>query len=155
MAALSTRPVDYSERVRVLQPQHPALWVADRVIDHGELVALARGGGAAGKLDYESRLLVCDGTAEQWCVFAVLAAGIAGAVVVVPEPDADLAAVVTDEWVTHAFVPSSLVEALNDAPAEDLRVVVVTDRDEVPAGSAAAGDVWATVAAVDPWSMRN
>ncbi|QDC15492.1 amino acid adenylation domain-containing protein [Rhodococcus ruber] len=155
VAALSARPVDYSERVRVLQPQHPALWVAGRVVDHGELVALARGGGAAGKLDYESRLLVCDGTAEQWRVFAILAAGIAGAVVVVPEPDADLAAVVTDEWVTHAFVASSQVEALNDAPAEDLRVVVVTDRDEVPAGSAAAGDEWATVAAVDPWSMRN
>ncbi|WP_246872436.1 non-ribosomal peptide synthetase [Rhodococcus sp. DMU1] len=152
---LSHRPVDYSERVRVLQPQHPALWVAGRVLYHGELVAVVRGGAAALKLDYESRSLVCDLTAEQWRIFAILAAGIAGAVVIVPEPGADLAAVVADEWVTHAFVPSSLVDALNEAPGDDLGVVVVTDRDEVPPGSVAAGGQWTTVAAVDPWSMRN
>lgn len=83
----------------------------------------------------------------------MLAAAVAGAVVVVPGHDDDLGELVLEEWVSHAFVPAAEVSALSDS--EDLEAVIVTDRhagvDIVVSGPLAGK----SAGAADPWVLQE
>lgn len=153
MAGLSGRSLGYTDRPEVLGPGDRALCFGDVCLNHGEVVAALRRGQQELALTYDSRILPGSAAADRWTVFAVLAAAVAGAVVVVPGHDDDLGELVLEEWVSHAFVPAAEVSALSDS--EDLEAVIVTDRhagvDIVVSGPLAGK----SAGAADPWVLQE
>jgi amino acid adenylation domain-containing protein len=153
VAGLSGRSLGYTDRPEVLGPGDRALCFGDVCLNHGEVVAALRRGQQELALTYDSRILPGSAAADRWTVFAVLAAAVAGAVVVVPGHDDDLGELVLEEWVSHAFVPAAEVSALSDS--EDLEAVIVTDRhagvDIVVSGPLAGK----SAGAADPWVLQE
>ncbi|MBY6410481.1 amino acid adenylation domain-containing protein [Rhodococcus sp. BP-252] len=128
----SPRPIAYSERTRLLDPSDPAVVVVTgdgtvEEIGQSTLVAaLTEANGRYG-VTFESRLLAASDAGDAWQLSALLAAGVVGAAWVVPSGDGELADLVLDEWVTHAFVPAADTGELGGDDFEDLDAVVVTD----------------------------
>ncbi|MFD6896359.1 amino acid adenylation domain-containing protein [Rhodococcus sp. NPDC060086] len=152
VAGLSGRSLGYTDRPEVLGPGDRALRFGDVHLSHGEVVAALRRGQEELALTYDSRVLPHRSEVDRWTVFAVLAAAVAGAVVVVPGRDDDLGALALDEWVSHVFVPSVDVSSLSDS--EDLAAVIVTDRHAREDGVVSGPLAGKTVAPADPWVVR-
>ncbi|WP_338885884.1 amino acid adenylation domain-containing protein [Rhodococcus sovatensis] len=143
----SSRPVSYSERVRLLRAEDPFAFFDDarKPISHGEVVTLADSLREHIGLTYESRTY---GTAEfgnVWSAMEWVLASSTGAAMVIPESEhtdsVDLVA--AEQWVTHAFVSGAEADALGDSTdAEDLASVVLVEHpiDAVlPASRSTAG----------------
>jgi hypothetical protein len=128
-------PVSYADRVGPLLGEHPALVInagtAMRVVSQSEATELASALRARYALDNESRTYIAAPMNRQVELFEFLFAGTAGAAMVVPEVDVDdernVADVIADEWVTHAFVSADQLAQLVDDEFEDLVTVVVVD----------------------------
>ncbi|QBJ95559.1 amino acid adenylation domain-containing protein [Rhodococcus sp. ABRD24] len=126
----SGRPVGYSERIRRLGPEDPALTASDGSwsITHGHLVALAERDRARYDVTYESRVVCTGPVSGVWWATALLLASTAGAVTVVTEvPGSNVTDILADEWVTHAFVSAACAQAVDMEELEDLEVLVLTD----------------------------
>ncbi len=150
VSAQSERPVAYTERTSVLRAGDPALRLPQGDLTQGRAVAALRRDRTEFGLTYDARILVSGRAADPWSVYAVLAAALAGAVVIVPENRDDLARAAEEEWVTHAFVPGDAVADL--VGCADLEFVSVTDG----VGTAASESVDATICArTHPWSSGS
>ncbi|SEC50046.1 amino acid adenylation domain-containing protein [Rhodococcus pyridinivorans] len=146
----SERPVAYTERTSVLRAGDPALRLPQGDLTQGRAVAALRRDHTEFGLTYDARILVSGRAADPWSVYAVLAAALAGAVVIVPENRDDLARAAEEEWVTHAFVPGEAVADL--VGCADLEFVSVTDGIR----TAASESVDATICArTHPWSSGS
>ncbi|MCK0093889.1 amino acid adenylation domain-containing protein [Rhodococcus sp. F64268] len=153
VADLSGRSLGYTDRPEVLGPGDRALCFGDVHLSHGQGVAALRRGQDQLALTYESRILPGGADADRWTVFAVLAAAIAGAVVVVPGRDDDLGELALEEWVSHAFVPAAEVSALSDS--EDLEVVIITDRHAEAHGGVSGALAGKSATLADPWVLHE
>ena len=131
----SPRPIAYSSRTRLLGIDDAAVVVLDdhSVVEHtqAKLVADLIDSGRRFDVTFESRLTAEPAAGEVWQITALLGAMVAGAVWVVPTRDeqGELLGTLLDEWVTHAFVPTAVAEALASEQFEDLIAVVVTEMD--------------------------
>ncbi|MCA1006191.1 amino acid adenylation domain-containing protein [Rhodococcus hoagii] len=148
----SGRPVTYTERIRRLGSEDPALAAADGSISltHGYVVALAERDRARYDVTYESRTVCTEPLSSIWSVTELLVASTAGAVTVVTAvPEGNVTDLLADEWVTHAFVSAACAQALDVAELEDLEVLVLTDGAR-PEGRP---DVRRVVADAEVWSV--
>jgi non-ribosomal peptide synthetase component F len=129
VAGQSARPVTYANRVRTLRGTDPAFVTPAGSVDYDELVATVERLRARTALTYESRLLRQGRADSVAAVLEVVAAGAAGAtLVLLQEMTTDgLAA----EWVTHLSVDRDLLDGLEPEPLEDLQAVVV-EQGSVP-----------------------
>ncbi|MDH6279131.1 non-ribosomal peptide synthetase [Prescottella agglutinans] len=150
--AQSGRPVTYSERIRRLAPEDPAVVAADGTfaLTHGHVVALAERDRERYGITYESRTVCTEPVTSVWSVAELLVAATAGAVTVVTElPDGNATEVLADEWVTHAFMSEARAQDLDADELEDLEVLVLTGGR--PAGE--LPDVRRVVADAEAWSV--
>ncbi|OZE24442.1 hypothetical protein CH262_14230, partial [Rhodococcus sp. 05-2255-1e] len=136
IAASSGRPVTYSDRTAVLGPDSPALVVVDdgTVIDHGTLAALATSAVAEWAVAFDSRLAVPTRFDSGAAVLAGVVAVTAGAALVTDRAESaeDAADIVSAEWVTHAFLATAdiaAVDRLQPEDIEDLVAIVSVDGD--------------------------
>ncbi|WP_280483008.1 condensation domain-containing protein, partial [Nocardia farcinica] len=138
VAAESSRPVTYANRVTVLRGEHPALVLADgAIVTYDALATAAERMQTRAKLTYESRTFRHGGLDSAAFVAEIVAAGAAGATLVLaPEgPGYDLTGVLADEWITHLLAEDSALSGLDTAELPDLRVVVFDGHDrEAEAG---------------------
>ncbi|WP_228821914.1 MULTISPECIES: non-ribosomal peptide synthetase [Nocardia] len=138
VAAESSRPVTYANRVTVLRGEHPALVLADgAILTYDALATAAERMQTRAKLTYESRTFRHGGLDSAAFVAEIVAAGAAGATLVLaPEgPGYDLTGVLADEWITHLLAEDSALSGLDTAELPDLRVVVFDGHDrEAEAG---------------------
>ncbi|MFD3813429.1 condensation domain-containing protein, partial [Rhodococcus sp. NPDC058639] len=146
VSRLSARTIAYTERTAVPSPGDTGICFPDAALSQGRAVALLRNGIVGKELTYDARILVAGPDADRWVLHAVLAAALAGAVVVMADNASDVAHLADEEWVTHAFVPRDAVDAL--AACADLETVFVIDGEEVSAPSGAA---WVLSPSRDPW----
>ncbi|WP_434023872.1 condensation domain-containing protein, partial [Rhodococcus sp. (in: high G+C Gram-positive bacteria)] len=147
VSGLSARTIAYTERTAVPSPGDAGIRFPDTALSQGRAVALLRNGIVGKELTYDARILVAGPDADRWVLHAVLAAALAGAVVVMADNASDVAHLADEEWVTHAFVPRDAVDAL--ATCADLETVFVTDGEDVSAPSDAA---WVLSPSRDPWA---
>nr|WP_256980682.1 non-ribosomal peptide synthase/polyketide synthase [Rhodococcus sp. 14-1411-2a] len=137
VAALSNRPVPYSERTRLLHADDPALRVSesvDVVTSHRAVVAELAEQRDRYEMTYESRVLVSQGAEFAWVAWEILMTLSSGAAAVLTDVGNDADAVtdlMAEEWITHAFLDAELSTSVDLAAAEDLETVVVTDRSDV------------------------
>ncbi|MGF7119705.1 amino acid adenylation domain-containing protein [Rhodococcus sp. BE178] len=147
----SGRPVTYTERIRRLGSEDPAIVAADGSfsLTHGNVVAFAERDRARYDITYESRTACTEPLSSVWSAIELIVASTAGAVTVVTAlPDGNVTDLLADEWVTHAFVSAACAQALDVEELEDLEVLVLTDGalpEERP-------DVRRVVADAEAWS---
>ncbi|WP_067833413.1 non-ribosomal peptide synthetase [Nocardia lijiangensis] len=132
-AAESARPVTYAHRTRALRGADPAFVSADVVRSYDELAAAVARFRARTELTFESRTYHGGRPGSFAALLELVAAGVAGAaVVLVPDPRAELSEALADEWVTHLFADRTRLDAIRTDGLEDLRAVVVDDAEIPP-----------------------
>ncbi|MGW1743966.1 condensation domain-containing protein, partial [Nocardia sp. NPDC001965] len=126
IAAQSSRPVTYADRVRPLQGGDPAtVAVGGRVLSYDELAGVVAEVHSGTELTYESRTFRYGRTDGPAAVVEIVAAGAVGAaVVLVPEVTGEA---LGDEWVTHLWVDRAGLDALDPGVLEDLLALVVEE----------------------------
>ncbi|MBB5912968.1 amino acid adenylation domain-containing protein [Nocardia transvalensis] len=138
IAGQSARPVTYADRTRPLRGADPALATAGTVLSYDQLAAAVERLRARTELTFESRTFRQGPAGTPAALLELLAAGVAGASVVLPE--AATGEALADEWVTHLFSDAAGLAGLDPEPLEDLRAVVV-EGGPVPARFGSAGVV--------------
>lgn len=131
----SARPVTYADRTRALRGGDPAFVTADTVLDYDELAAVVDRLRSGTELDIESRTFHLGAPQSPAALLEIVAAGAAGAALVLPPPNPDEAVdatVLAAEWVTHLFTDAAGLARLDPAPLADLRAVVL-DNGAAPA----------------------
>ncbi|MET8801014.1 amino acid adenylation domain-containing protein, partial [Nocardia sp. NPDC004568] len=126
IAAESSRPVTYADRVRPLQGGDPVcVGAGGRVLSYDELAAVVAEVHTVTELTYESRTFRYGRTHGPAAVAEIVAAGAAGAaVVLVPEVTG---AALGDEWVTHLWIDRAGLEALEPDALEDLSALLLEE----------------------------
>ncbi|AHH15621.1 non-ribosomal peptide synthetase [Nocardia nova SH22a] len=136
IAGESARPVTYANRIRALRGADPAFAAASgESLRYDQLAEAVDRLRARTELTFESRTFRQgrpDGVAA---LLEIVAAGVAGASMVLPET-ADTAAL-ADEWVTHLFTDPAGLARLDPGPLEDLRAVLL-EQGPAPAGFGSA-----------------
>ncbi|WP_067470178.1 non-ribosomal peptide synthetase [Nocardia amamiensis] len=140
--AQSPRPVTYANRIRTLRGDDPAVVPTGmpRTEGHGfalsydALAAAAARLSARTGLTFESRTFRFGGQESVAAVLEVVAAGSAGASVVVADLESAEApqALLAEEWVTHVFTDATDLAAIDPAELEDLQAVVLDEAYSVP-----------------------
>ncbi|MBF6327638.1 non-ribosomal peptide synthetase [Nocardia transvalensis] len=142
IAGESARPVTYANRTRALRGADPAFAAADRTLGYDALAAAVDRLRSRTELTFESRTFR-QGRADAVAgVLEVVAAGAAGAALVLPEEATS--AGLADEWVTHLFTDRDGLAGLDPEPLEDLRAVVI-EQGAIPSPNFGAADVVLTV----------
>ncbi|GAA5099470.1 non-ribosomal peptide synthetase [Nocardia iowensis] len=139
IAAESPRPVTYAHRTRVLRGTDPA-FVGARTLGYDELAGAADRLRTRTELTFESRTFQLGGPAEL-ALIEVVAAGSAGASVVLVPDDAELTEALADEWISHLLTDRAGLSTLDSAALADLQAVVLADGADV-------NSAWTQVAAV-------
>ncbi|MEV0367319.1 amino acid adenylation domain-containing protein [Nocardia fusca] len=126
IAAESSRPVTYADRVRPLQGGDPVcVGAGGRVLSYDELAAVVAEVHTVTELTYESRTFRYGRTNGPAAVAEIVAAGAAGAaVVLVPEVTG---AALGDEWVTHLWIDRAGLDALEPDALEDLSALLLEE----------------------------
>nr|WP_058854020.1 non-ribosomal peptide synthetase [Nocardia jinanensis] len=129
IAAQSSRPVTYADRVRPLQGGDPAsVTVGGRVLSYDELAAVVAEVHTATELTYESRTFRYGRTDGPAAVVEIVAAGAVGAaVVLVTEVTGET---LGDEWVTHLWIDRAGLDALDPGALEDLSALVLEENGQ-------------------------
>ncbi|MGC0365274.1 amino acid adenylation domain-containing protein [Rhodococcus sp. 27YEA15] len=132
IASRSARPVNYSDRVRLLGADDVALSSGSEDADsvsYGQLTDIMARLRSAHDVDYESRLMYAGTVSDDLGVKTVFLAASTGAAVVLP-PDAlddtNVNQILADEWVSHVVAPTNLVSAIESEGLPDLSFVVDT-----------------------------
>ncbi|MGQ4620063.1 AMP-binding protein, partial [Nocardia sp. R7R-8] len=140
--AESPRPVTYAHRTRALRGTDPA-FVGDQTLSYDDLAAAAGRLRARTELTFESRTFQHGSPQSPAALIEVVAAGSAGASVVLVDADGALTESLADEWVTHLVTDRNGLAALDPTALEDLHAVVLDNGvGAVPAGP------WTDVAAI-------
>ncbi|RDI58084.1 non-ribosomal peptide synthetase component F, partial [Nocardia pseudobrasiliensis] len=142
IAGQSARPVTYATRTRALRGPDPAFAAAETVLSYDALAAVVDRVRSRTELTFESRTFR-QGRADSVAgVLEIVAAGAAGASLVVP---AELGSeALADEWVTHLFIDGVGLAGLDPAPLEDLRAVVI-ESGTIPANGFGVAEVVLTL----------
>ncbi|WP_346765427.1 amino acid adenylation domain-containing protein [Rhodococcus sp. 105337] len=131
LAALPSDPVTYSDRIRPVGANDPAVVTASKTFTNEELID--RIGSLREKygLTYESRSAVVGSVDIEVVALEPLVVTATGAVVVVVPADATsgpgLDGVLYGQWVTHVHLPGASLGTLEPGTLEDLAAVVVLD----------------------------
>ncbi|CAB4873911.1 unannotated protein [freshwater metagenome] len=137
VAGLSNRPVPYSERVRLLGADDPALLLSDSAAaatPHRAVIAELAEQREGYEMTYESRVFISPRTEFGRLAWEIVMTLSSGAAAVLTDTGGDpeaVSEVLADEWVTHAFVDADLATSIDLQAAEDLEVVIVTDRAQL------------------------
>ncbi|CCQ17331.1 non-ribosomal peptide synthetase (fragment), partial [Rhodococcus sp. AW25M09] len=129
----SSRPIGYSERVRLLRPDDVAVVVVDgdggiSEYTHGQLVAALRNMNEDSRVTFDSRLFAAAETGSLWQLSALLSACVSGAALVVPaDGKGELVEELLDGWVTHGFLTAASAQSIEAVEFEDLEAVVLVD----------------------------
>ncbi|KAF0963608.1 Linear gramicidin synthase subunit B [Rhodococcus sp. T7] len=139
-AAEPAHPVTYVDRVKPLLAEHPAYVLYRSALANGrERVVVPQQGLAAFlavarerlSVTYESRTLLIGQTGSDPWVLEFLVAATAGAAMVFARDSENtgegLAQLLADEWVTHAFVPSTALTGVDSDGVNDLETLVLLD----------------------------
>ncbi|WP_024800501.1 non-ribosomal peptide synthetase [Nocardia sp. BMG51109] len=131
IAGESARPVTYANRTRPLRGADPAFVAAGATLSYDDLASAVELLRARTELNFESRIFRHGRADSPTALLEVVAAGAAGASLVLPGEVTSEA--LADEWVTHLFADAVVLDGLDAEPLEDLRAVVVED-GPAPAG---------------------
>uniref|UniRef100_UPI0019F4AAE3 condensation domain-containing protein n=1 Tax=Rhodococcus sp. TaxID=1831 RepID=UPI0019F4AAE3 len=131
LAALSSDPVTYSDRLRPVDARDPAVVTASKTFTNAELINRIGSLRERYGLTYESRSAAVGSVDVEVVALEPLVVTATGAVVVVVPPDAasgpGLDGVLYNEWVTHVHLPGASLGTLEPGTLEDLAAVVVVD----------------------------
>nr|WP_245664838.1 amino acid adenylation domain-containing protein [Nocardia grenadensis] len=127
IAAESSRPVTYADRVRPLQGGDPVcVTTGGRVLSYDELAAMVAEVHTVTDLTYESRTFRYGRTDGPAAVVEIVAAGAVGAaVVLVPEVTGET---LGDEWVTHLWIDQAGLDQLEPDAMEDLSALILEEK---------------------------
>ncbi|APE33201.1 non-ribosomal peptide synthetase [Nocardia mangyaensis] len=151
LSVQSARPVTYADRTRALRGGDPAFVGADGVRSYDELATAGARVRAEAGLTFEARTFGSGASDGFTALVEPVAAGVAGAsMVLVPEAADGLSAVLAEEWVSHLFGDRAGIEALDTAELGDLQALIADDTAPGNPGSAEVvlvlGDLRAPVA---------
>ncbi|MCX4093177.1 non-ribosomal peptide synthetase [Nocardia sp. alder85J] len=124
IAGESARPVTYANRIRALRGADPAYATAELVFGYDELAGAVDRLRARTELTYESRTFRSGPAESPAALLELVAAGTAGAAVVVG-PAEPTGAALAEEWVTHLVTDAAGLARLEAEPMADLLAVVV------------------------------
>uniref|UniRef100_UPI000A99889A condensation domain-containing protein n=1 Tax=Nocardia sienata TaxID=248552 RepID=UPI000A99889A len=129
IAAQSSRPVTYADRVRPLQGGDPAsVTGGGRILSYDELAAVVAEVHSGTELTYESRTFRYGRADGPAAVVEIVAAGAVGAaVVLVTEVTSEA---LGDEWVTHLWIDRAGLDALDPGALEDLSALVLEEKGQ-------------------------
>ncbi|WP_278264596.1 non-ribosomal peptide synthetase [Nocardia sp. AG03] len=122
LSTQSARPVTYADRTRALRGGDPAFVGADGVRSYDELATAGARVRADAELTYESRTFGHGAGDSFAALVEPVAAGVAGASMVLANSDA-----LAEEWVSHLFGDRAALETVDTAELEDLRAVIADD----------------------------
>ncbi|MFF3566820.1 amino acid adenylation domain-containing protein [Nocardia jiangxiensis] len=138
-------PVTYADRLRPLRAEHPAyvVYTVDAIgAPHGVVVTqaglsvLSDAQRARYQADGDSRTLAFAAPSDDASVLELLLAVGGAATMVVAAPTVrggdELAPLLLREDVTHAYLPSEVLESLDPAGLDELRVVICAGRSYPP-----------------------
>ncbi|MEU7765424.1 amino acid adenylation domain-containing protein [Nocardia sp. NPDC049190] len=140
--AQSPRPVTYANRTRTLRGDDAAVVLTaadpaqrpadyDGTLSYDALADVVYRLSARTGLTFESRTFRHGRPASLAAVLEVVAAGSAGATVVVPAEaeaaETELSVLLAQEWVSHLFTDAAGLAAIDPAELEDLRAVLVDE----------------------------
>ncbi|MET9485728.1 amino acid adenylation domain-containing protein [Nocardia sp. NPDC006630] len=132
VSAQSARPVTYAHRKAVLRGGDTAFATAGaRAVTYDELAAMADRVRSEAELTFESRTYHLGRTDGPLAVLELVAAGMAGASIVLPGNAIDLDTALAEEWVTHLLAEPAWLADLDPGALPDLRAVVA-DAGTVP-----------------------
>ncbi|MGW5388313.1 amino acid adenylation domain-containing protein, partial [Nocardia sp. NPDC003963] len=127
LAAQSSRPVTYADRVRPLQGGDPASVTAGgRILSYDELAGVVAEVHSATELTYESRTFRYGRADGPAAVVEIVAAGAVGAAVVLVTDVTGAA--LGDEWVTHLWIDRAGLDVLDPGALEDLSALVLEEK---------------------------
>ncbi|WP_459549250.1 amino acid adenylation domain-containing protein [Nocardia sp. X0981] len=130
-AAQSPRPVTYAHRIRPLRGDDLAVVDASgRRVGYDQLAAAVTRVHAATDLTYEARTFCYGRSDSTAAILEIVAAGAAGASVVLVPENADTVTPAT-EWVTHLWSDPTGLARLDPAELDDLTALIV-DGDSSP-----------------------
>ncbi|WP_454198457.1 amino acid adenylation domain-containing protein [Nocardia sp. Marseille-Q1738] len=141
--AQSPRPVTYANRIRTLRGDDPAVVLTGMppteeygfALSYDALAAAAARLSARTGLTFESRTFRYGRPESVAAVLEVVAAGSAGASVVVADAESAEAGpqtLLAEEWVTHLFTDATDLAAIDPAELDDLQAVVLDEAYSVP-----------------------
>ncbi|WP_019931216.1 non-ribosomal peptide synthetase [Nocardia sp. BMG111209] len=139
IAGESARPVTYANRLRALRGADPAYAGGGLVLGYDDLAAAVDRLRARTELTYESRTFRSGPAESPAGLLELVAAGTAGAAVVVG-PAEPTGAALADEWVTHLIADAAGLARIDPEPMADLLAVVV-EQGAAPDGFGAAETV--------------
>ncbi|PBI84412.1 Dimodular nonribosomal peptide synthase [Rhodococcus erythropolis] len=128
VASQSARPVGYSDRVRLLTPESPALVVHDTSrsdVNHGEFADSLRAMANEHDVDYDARLMYIGPDDDETSIRTILLAGSVGAAVVMTSEEVrmpNLHGVLEDDWITHVIAPPELAAEVDAEALPDLKL---------------------------------
>ena len=128
VASQSARPVGYSDRVRLLTPESPALVVDDTSrsdVNHGEFADSLRAMANEHDVDYDARLMYIGPDDDETSIRTILLAGSVGAAVVMTSEEVrvpNLHGVLEDDWITHVIAPPELAAEVDTEALPDLKL---------------------------------
>ncbi|WP_245672789.1 non-ribosomal peptide synthetase [Aldersonia kunmingensis] len=130
IAAQDARPVSYAHRRAQLTADHVVFVTGTppaATVTHGQLASILGEARRAYGLDEESRTFLHRAD-ERFQVLEFLLTATSGAAMVLAEAESadDVGDVFANDWVTHGFVPATVLAELGDDIAEDLSDVVLT-----------------------------
>ncbi|WP_280221012.1 non-ribosomal peptide synthetase [Nocardia neocaledoniensis] len=136
LSTQSARPVTYADRTRALRGTDPAFVGADGVRSYDELATAGARVRTGAELTFESRTFA-NGAADSFAALVEpVAAGVAGASMVLAPAGTDLSGALADEWVSHLFGDRAGLETVETAGLEDLRAVIADDAAPAETGRA-------------------
>lgn len=128
VASQSARPVGYSDRVRLLTPESPALVVDDTSrsdVNHGEFADSLRAMANEHDVDYDARLMYIGPDDDETSIRTILLAGSVGAAVVMTSEEVrvpNLHGVLEEDWITHVIAPPELAAEVDAEALPDLKL---------------------------------
>nr|WP_297628519.1 condensation domain-containing protein [Nocardia sp.] len=136
-SAQSARPVTYAHRTAVLRGGDTAFATAGApAMTYDELAAMADRVRLESELTFESRTYHLGRADGPLAVLELVAAGAAGASIVLPDNDIDLGTALAEEWVTHLLTAPARLGDLDPAALPDLQAVITNAAVPEPWGSA-------------------
>ncbi|MFC4377359.1 amino acid adenylation domain-containing protein [Nocardia halotolerans] len=136
LSTQSARPVTYADRTRALRGGDPAFVGADGVRSYDELATVGARVRAGAELTFESRTFAHSAPGSFAALVETVAAGVAGASMVLVPAAAELSDALAEEWVSHMFGDRTGLEAIDTGRLDDLRALIVDDAAPNDCGSA-------------------
>ncbi|MFC4124651.1 amino acid adenylation domain-containing protein [Nocardia rhizosphaerae] len=127
LSTQSARPVTYADRTRALRGGDPAFVGPDGVRSYDDLATAGARVRTDTDLTFESRTYAGGAPDGFAALVEPVAAGVAGASMVLVPTAAELSEALAEEWVTHLFGDRAGLATIDTAGLADLRAVIADD----------------------------